>query len=47
LILHWVLNNHVKWNFVKGLTSTNNLYSTNARMKYAWLDLPEANRSSR
>jgi peptide/nickel transport system substrate-binding protein len=47
LILHWNLNNHVKWNFVKGHTSTNNLYSTNARMKYTWLDLPEANRSSR
>lgn len=47
LVLHWWQYSHVKWNFVKGLTSTNSIFSTNGRMKYTWLDLPEANRSSR
>src|SRR5215475_8403549 len=41
LILHWFDLNHVRWNFVKGWTLTPNVRSTNARMDYVWLDLPE------
>ena len=31
----------VQWNFVKGWTATPNARSTNARLDYVWLDLPE------
>jgi hypothetical protein len=31
----------VRWNFVKGWTITPDIRSTNARMDYVWLDLPE------
>jgi peptide/nickel transport system substrate-binding protein len=41
LILHWFDLHHVRWNFVKGWTATPNIRSTNARMDYVWLDLPE------
>jgi peptide/nickel transport system substrate-binding protein len=41
LILHWVNLHHIRWNFVKGWTATPNARSTNARMDYVWLDLPE------
>jgi len=41
LVLHWFDLNHVRWNFVKGWTLTPNVRSTNARMDYVWLDLPE------
>jgi ABC-type transport system substrate-binding protein len=41
LVLHWFDLNHVRWNFVKGWTITPNIRSTNARMDYVWLDLPE------
>lgn len=41
LILHWIDLHHVQWNFVKGWTATPNARSTNARMDYVWLDLPE------
>ena len=47
LILHWWQFNRVQWDFVKGLTSTASARTTNARMIYTWLDLPEANRTSR
>lgn len=41
LILHWTNSHHIRWNFVKGWTATPNARSTNARMDYVWLDLPE------
>ena len=41
LILHWFDLHHVRWNLVKGWTLTPNVRSTNARMDYVWLDLPE------
>jgi peptide/nickel transport system substrate-binding protein len=41
LILHWVDLHHVRWNFVKGWTATPNPRSTNPRLDYVWLDLPE------
>jgi peptide/nickel transport system substrate-binding protein len=41
LILHWFDLHHVRWHFVKGWTATPNVRSTNARMDYVWLDLPE------
>jgi peptide/nickel transport system substrate-binding protein len=41
LILHWIDLHHVQWNFVKGWTATPNARSTNARLDYVWLDLPE------
>jgi peptide/nickel transport system substrate-binding protein len=41
VILHWFDLHHVRWNFVKGWTITPNIRSTNARMDYVWLDLPE------
>lgn len=47
LIFHWWQFNRVQWDFVKGLTSTASARTTNARMIYTWLDLPEANRTSR
>ena len=47
LILHWWQFNRVQWDFVKGLTSTASARTTNARMIYTWLDLPEANRTSK
>ncbi len=47
LVLHWWQFNRVQWDFVKGLTSTASARTTNARMIYTWLDLPEANRASR
>ncbi len=47
LILHWWQFNRVQWDFVKGHTSTASARTTNARMTYTWLDLPEANRNSR
>jgi ABC-type transport system substrate-binding protein len=47
LILHWWQFNRVQWDFVKGLTSTASARTTNARMIYTWLDLPEADRTSR
>ena len=47
MILQWLQANFVKWNFVKGITATANPRTTNARLKYTWLDLPEANRTSR
>ena len=46
LVLHWWQFNRVQWDFVKGLTSTASARTTNARMTYTWLDLPEANRDS-
>ena len=45
--LQWLQANFVKWDFVKGMTATANPRTTNARLKYLWLDLPEANRASR
>ena len=39
LILHWV-DAHVRQHFVKGWTITPTR-STNARMDYVWIDLPE------
>jgi peptide/nickel transport system substrate-binding protein len=47
MILQWLQANFVKWDFVKGITATANPRTTNARLKYTWLDLPEANRTSR
>ena len=47
MILQWLQANFVKWNFVKGITATANPRTTNARLKYTWLDLPDANRTSR
>ena len=47
LILHWWQFNRIQWDFVKGLTSTSSARTTNARMTYTWLDLPEANRTSK
>ena len=41
LIMHWPEQHHVRWNFVKGWTHTPNIRSTNSRMDYVWLDLPE------
>jgi peptide/nickel transport system substrate-binding protein len=41
VILHWFDLHHIRWNFVKGWTATPNIRSTNARMDYVWLDLPE------
>ncbi len=41
LILHWIDLHHVQWNFVRGWTATPNARSTNARLDYVWLDLPE------
>jgi peptide/nickel transport system substrate-binding protein len=41
LIMHWYDLNHVRWNFVKGWTATPDIRSTNARMDYVWLDMPE------
>jgi peptide/nickel transport system substrate-binding protein len=41
LILHWFDLHHVRWHFVKGWTITPDIRSTNARMDYVWLDLPE------
>jgi hypothetical protein len=41
LILHWVDLHHVQWSFVRGWTATPNARSTNARLDYVWLDLPE------
>jgi peptide/nickel transport system substrate-binding protein len=41
LILHWVDLHHIRWNFVKGWTATPNPRSTNPRLDYVWLDLPE------
>src|SRR5215470_11113554 len=41
LILHWINVPHVRWNFVKGWVATPNGRSTNPRMDYVWLDLPE------
>jgi peptide/nickel transport system substrate-binding protein len=41
LVLHWFDLHHVRWNFVKGWTATPNIRSTNARMDYVWLDMPE------
>jgi len=41
LILHWINVPHVRWNFVKGWLATPNARSTNTRMDYVWLDLPE------
>src|SRR2546427_5101782 len=41
LILHWFDLHHVRWNFVKGWTITPDIRSTNARMDYVVLDLPE------
>ena len=41
LILHWIDLHHVQWHFVKGWTATPNARSTNARLDYVWLDLPE------
>jgi len=41
LILHWTDVQHVRWHFVKGWLATPNPRSTNARMDYVWLNLPE------
>ncbi len=41
LILHWVDLHHIRWNFVKGWTATPNPRSTNPRLDYVWLDVPE------
>ena len=41
LILQWIDLHHVQWDFVKGWTANPNARSTNARMDYVWLDLPE------
>jgi peptide/nickel transport system substrate-binding protein len=41
LILQWPKFFHVRWNFVKGWTHTPNIRSTNSRMDYVWMDLPE------
>ena len=40
MILQWLQANFVKWDFVKGITATANPRTTNARLKYTWLDLP-------
>jgi hypothetical protein len=47
MILQWLQANFVKWDFLKGITATANPRTTNARLKYTWLDLPEADRTSR
>ena len=41
LILHWVDLHHIRWHFVKGWTATPNPRSTNPRLDYVWLDVPE------
>jgi ABC-type transport system substrate-binding protein len=41
LVLHWFDLHHVGWDFVKGWTITPDIRSTNARMDFVWLDLPE------
>ena len=41
LIMLWGELYHVRWNFVKGWTHTPTIRSTNSRMDYIWLDLPE------
>ncbi len=41
LIMLWGELYHVRWNFVKGWTHTPNIRSTNSRMDYVWMDLPE------
>ena len=41
LVLHWFDLHHVRWDFVKGWTITPDIRSTNARMDFVWLDLPE------
>src|SRR5436305_2198113 len=41
LILHWVDLHHIRWHFVKGWTATSNPCSTNPRLDYVWLDVPE------
>ena len=41
LMLQWFYLYHAQWNFVKGWTITPDIRSTNARMDYVWLDLPE------
>lgn len=41
LILQWVDAFHVRQQFVKGWLATPNARSTNARMDYVWMDLPE------
>jgi peptide/nickel transport system substrate-binding protein len=41
LILQWVDAFHVRWNFIKGWLATPNARSTNARLDYVWMDLPE------
>ena len=41
LILHWVDLHHIRWNFVKGWMATPNPRSTNPRLDYVWLDVPE------
>jgi len=33
--------NYIWWSFVKGWTATPDIRSTNARMNYVWLDMPE------
>jgi len=47
LVLLWFDLHHVRWNFVKGWTPTPNIRSTNARMDYVWLDLPELSHAAR
>jgi peptide/nickel transport system substrate-binding protein len=46
ILLYWN-KSQVQWDFVKGFTSTSIFSHTGSRLKYLWLDLPEANRSSR
>ena len=41
LILQWVDAFHVRRHFIKGWPATPNARSTNARMDYVWMDLPE------
>jgi ABC-type transport system substrate-binding protein len=41
LILQWVDAFQVRWNFMKGWTATPNARSTNARLDYVWMDVPE------
>jgi peptide/nickel transport system substrate-binding protein len=41
LILQWVDAFHVRQHFIKGWLPTPNPRSTNARMDYVWMDLPE------
>lgn len=41
LILQWVDAFHVRQSFIKGWLPTPNPRSTNARMDYVWMDLPE------